>query len=427
MNGPEDRASADAAEGSVAEPVTSPQVDRRPLLPGPVVVLLGVAAAVVVAAGLNHASSIAGPALLGLLLVVTVSPAASWLRRRGAPVWLALLVVGALSYGILIALVASLVVAVEQLVVLLPSYQEEFLTLVRQGSGLLDRLGVTTAQLQSAVTAIDPNRVVSALQGVLGSVTGIVSASVFLLTALFFLVLEAGSFGRRVDAVGRSRPHLAVALRSFATSTRQYMVVSTVFGLVVAALDVVALYVIGVPLPLLWGLLAFITNYVPNIGFVLGVVPPALLALLDGGPTDAVAVVVVYTVLNVVIQSFIQPKFVGDAVGLSPALSFLSLFVWTLVIGPLGAVLAIPLTLLAKALLVDIDPDRAWVLPLISDTGPGTTGAPLPARAPRRRRDDPPRGGAEDPTDDSTQHDVRHAAAAGDPGAAVDGGTAPPR
>ncbi len=372
--------------------------DRRLLLPGPVVAITGLAGAFVIAAGLNYASSIVGPTLLGVLLVIIVAPAASWLRRRGAPAWAALLVVGVLSYGILLALVASLVVSLEQLVVLLPSYQGEFLALVQQGSGLLERIGVTTDQLQSAVTSIDPNRVVAAVQGVLGSVTGVLSASVFLLAALFFLVLEAGSFGSRVDEVARSRPHLAQALRDFAGSTRHYMVVSTVFGLVVAVLDAVALWIIGVPLPLLWGLLAFITNYVPNIGFVLGVIPPALLALLDGGPSDAIAVVVVYTVLNVVIQTIIQPKFVGDAVGLSPALSFLSLFVWTLVIGPLGAILAIPLTLLVKALLVDTDPDRAWLLPLISDSGPGSTGAPLPSRSPRRRRDDPPEG-AEDAGD----------------------------
>ncbi|TNM70231.1 AI-2E family transporter [Streptomyces sp. NP160] len=363
----------------MSQPDAAQPAAQRPLLPGPVVVVLGVAGAFVIAAGLQQASSIVGPALLGVLLVVTVAPAGSWLQRRGAPGWLALLVVGALSYGILVALVASLVISIEQLVLLLPSYQAEFLALVGQGSALLERLGVTTDQLQSALAAVDPNSVVGALQSVLGSVTGVVSASVFLLTALFFLVLEAGSFGRRLDAVATTRPGLARALRGFAASTRQYMVVGTVFGLLVAVLDAAALWVIGVPLPLLWGLLAFITNYVPNIGFVLGLVPPALLALLDGGPSDAVAVVVVYCVLNVVIQSFVQPKFVGDAVGLSPALSFLSLFVWTLVVGALGAVLAIPLTLLVKALLLDTDPSREWLRPLLSDTGPASHGTPVPS------------------------------------------------
>jgi predicted PurR-regulated permease PerM len=82
---------------------------------------------------------------------------------------------------------------------------------------------------------------------------------------------------------------------------------------------------LGVPLPLLWGLLSDVTNYIPNIGFVIGLVPPALLALLEGGPQLMLVVIVVYSVVNVVIQSVIQPKFVGDAVNLSLPLSFLSL------------------------------------------------------------------------------------------------------
>src|SRR5918995_1599565 len=156
-----------------------------------------------------------------------------------------------------------------------------------------------------------------------------------------------------------------------ARATRQYIVVSTVFGLIVALLDVAALYWLDVPLPWLWGLLAFITNYIPNIGFVLGLVPPALLALLQGGVRQAVLVVIAYTVINLVIQSLIQPKFVGDAVGLSITLTFLSLVFWSFIIGPLGALLAVPLSLLAKALLVDADPDSRWLIPLIA---PGHRG-----------------------------------------------------
>jgi predicted PurR-regulated permease PerM len=106
---------------------------------------------------------------------------------------------------------------------------------------------------------------------------------------------------------------------------------------------VAALYWLDVPLPWLWGLLAFITNYIPNIGFVLGLIPPALLALLGGGVRQAVLVIVAYSVINPVIQSLIQPKVVGDTVGLSITLTFLSLVFWTFVIGPLGAAAGGPL------------------------------------------------------------------------------------
>ncbi len=139
-----------------------------------------------------------------------------------------------------------------------------------------------------------------------------------------------------------------------------------------AVADVGALYWLAVPLPLLWGLLSFITNYIPNIGFVIGLIPPALLGLLEGGVGRMVAVVAAYSVINVVIQSFVQPKFVGDAVGLSVTLTFPSLVFWTFVLGPLGALLAVPMSLLVKALLVDVDPASQWLRPLLGDrSAPG--------------------------------------------------------
>ena len=109
------------------------------------------------------------------------------------------------------------------------------------------------------------------------------------------------------------------------------------------------------------------TNYVPNIGFIIGLVPPALLGLLVGGPSLAITVIVVYCVLNFIIQSVLQPKFVGDAVGLTTTMSFLSLIIWAYLLGPLGAILAIPASLLVKALLVDVDPDARWLQLFLGD------------------------------------------------------------
>jgi AI-2 transport protein TqsA len=111
--------------------------------------------------------------------------------------------------------------------------------------------------------------------------------------------------------------------------------------------------------------LAFITNYIPNIGFIFGLIPPAILALLAGGWSLFVIVIVVYCLLNVIIQSFIQPRFIGDSVGLSATVTFVTLLFWAWVLGGLGALLAVPLTLLAKALLVDLDPGARWADALI--------------------------------------------------------------
>lgn len=150
------------------------------------------------------------------------------------------------------------------------------------------------------------------------------------------------------------------------------------FGGIVAVLDTAALYLLGIPAAFVWGLLAFVTNYIPNVGFIINLIPPAILGLLQGGPGLAIAVVVIYCGLGV-IQSVLQPKFVGDAVGLTTTVSFLSLIVWTYILGPLGAILAIPASLLVKGMLVDIDPQAHWLQLFFGDTAhPAPPTAPPP-------------------------------------------------
>ena len=155
--------------------------------------------------------------------------------------------------------------------------------------------------------------------------------------------------------------------------------VATVFGFIVAVLDTTFLFFTPIPDPLVWGILAFITNYIPNVGFVVGLVPPAVLGLLEGGPGLMLLVIVVYSALNAVIQSVIQPRVVGEAVGLSGSVTFISLVFWAWVLGAVGALFAVPLTLLAKALLVDVDPRAAWLSPLLAGGPevPATAGADL--------------------------------------------------
>ena len=147
---------------------------------------------------------------------------------------------------------------------------------------------------------------------------------------------------------------------------------------------------LGIPGAFVWGVLAFVTNFIPNIGFVIGVIPPAIIGLLEGGPGLMLAVIVLYSVINFVIQSIIQPKFQADALGLTTTLTFLSLVFWAWVLGPLGAILALPLTLLLKAIFVDVDPRARWLSPLLS-------GVPLPELEPAPAADAPATAPPPDP------------------------------
>ncbi|GAA3795712.1 MULTISPECIES: AI-2E family transporter [Amycolatopsis] len=332
----------------------------RDLLPRALVVLLGAAAVVVVVAGVRAAGWLVGPVFTALVIVIAVSPVQDRLRRRGWPAWLTTTVLVILVYGVLALLTLGIVVSLARLAGLVPQYTGQAAEVVRDASVGLSRLGIGPDQLRAAAESLDLGRLTGLLTALLADIAGLVSNLVFLLALLLFLSVEAGGAGQRIAAIATDRPSVSAALRGFTRGTRRYLVVTTVFGLVVAALDALVLAVIGIPLALTWGLLSFVTNYIPNVGFLIGLAPPAILGLLTGGVGRMVLVIVCYGVINFVLQSLIQPRFVGDAVGLSVTVTFVALVFWAWLLGPLGAILAIPMTLLAKALLVDLDPRARW-------------------------------------------------------------------
>jgi AI-2 transport protein TqsA len=343
------------------------------------VMLVGAGAAVLVLAGFRAVAWLVGPVFLALITVIAIYPVRSWLRRHGWPTWLTTLVLVLLVVGVLAVFALVVVVSLAKLADLLPQYADRSAHLQQSLASSLSSFGVTPAQLEKAVSSVSPAALVSLIGTFLAGLSSAATSLVFLLVLMLFLSVEAGGIDRRLAAVSEDRPELATALRSFARGTRSYLLVTTVFGFIVGVLDGGALAIIGVPLPVTWAVLAFITNYIPNVGFIIGLVPPALLALLTSGVPQMLAVIGVYCALNFVIQSLIQPHFVGDSVGLAMTTTFVALLFWAWLIGPVGALLAIPLTLLVKALLVDADPTARWAAALAGSL------APEP-RAPRVRR-----------------------------------------
>lgn len=359
----EARTGAGTAQLAVADPAA-----RRTGLPRGVVVLLALTLGLVVLLGVRQFHSFIGPVFLGLNLVLAVSPLMGWLIRKGVPPVLSAIVAALAVYTFLLAFIGAVVWAVAKLIAELPKYRDAFEDLYDQGTALLERFGVQEASLiEQLRSALNPGTVISTLGGLLSNVTGILGLLLSTVIVTLFLLFDALTVGQRMAMVRAAHPQFAASLGAFARGVRRYWVVSTIFGLIVAVLDVIALVWLGVPLALVWGVFSFVTNYIPNIGFVIGLVPPALMALLANGPTSALLVIVAYSVLNFVVQSLIQPKFTGEAVGVTATVSFLSLLVWAWVLGPLGALLALPATLLVKTILVDADPGARWLNAFLSD------------------------------------------------------------
>ncbi|HEY2223809.1 AI-2E family transporter [Actinomycetospora sp.] len=350
-----------------------------PAVPRAAVILLSTGATVIIVAGMYAAAWLAAPLLLALVIVIAVYPIKNWLERRGWPAWATVLALIVVIYGSLVALTGFLVASVSQLAALLEQNAAKSQQLVASVTAQLAKLGIDPTQSKNTAGSADLSKIAGQIGSVLSGLGSVLSSLLFILALMLFLTAESGGTSRRMAMIAAERPHMIKALDGFVSGTRSYLVVTAVFGLIVAVLDTGALYILGIPLALLWGVLAFITNFIPNIGFIIGVVPPALLALLTGGWQLALSVVVVYCVLNLVIQSLIQPRFVGDSVGLSATVTFLALLFWAWILGPLGALLAIPATLLVKAILVDSDPRTGWVEALLG-AEPSTPKEPKAAK-----------------------------------------------
>ena len=357
-------------------------------LPRTLVILLELAAAVVVAGGIRAAAWLVAPVFLALVIVITVHPVHARLRARGLPSWAATILLVLAVYGVLVVLAGVVVVSVARLATLLPSYAAEVNALLASATAELARFGVGAAQLREIAGTLNYGRLVGIVSGLLLGITSLLGNLVFLLSLLLFLSIEASGAGTRLALLARDRAPIAAAFTGFTRATRRYMGVNTVFGLLTGLVDAVVLALMGVPLAVLWGLLVFITNYIPYIGFWIALVPPVLLALLTGGWGLAIGVFVLFTVVNFVLTSVIQPKYVGDAVGISVSLTLVALVFWGWLLGTVGAVLAVPLTLFAKALLVDVNPHVRWANAILGSTRTARDAVDDAGRPPGA--DDPP-------------------------------------
>ncbi len=370
----DDAAGADGAE-QAPHPVEltdaydgdADRAGRPGALPRVGIVLIVLASAWLAVTAARNLQGIIAPLLLTLNLVIVAYPVQAKLNKLGLPRIIGACVTGLIVFAIVLSFFAALAWSMAMLVQEIPGYQAQFSTLYQQSLDQLARIGVSETQAMSQLQAqLNPSRIVGFVASTLSGLTGAMTMMLVTVTIIFVVLIDSMDFGRRLEIANRTHDDIVAALMGFARGVRRYWIVSSIFGAIVAALDVVALMQLGVPLALVWGLLSFLTNYIPNIGFVLGIVPPALMALLANGPQTALLVIIAYCVINFVIQSIIMPKYLGDAVGVTATVSLLSLLFWAWVLGPMGALLALPATLLCKALLIDLDPRMRWLDAFVS-------------------------------------------------------------
>lgn len=325
--------------------------------------LLTFAAFVVVVAGMKASQEILVPFLLALFIAVLGASPMFWLQKKGLPIWLALttVVLVIVLAGVLLAgLVGS---AVTDFSENLPVYQERLREQFGGFLAWLNRLGVDTASVNLS-EVFNPGAAMALVGGILNGLGAALTNGFLILLTVIFMLLEAAGFQDKIRYVSGHCDVTLGNLDKFTDNVRAYIGIKSWISLVTGALVYFGLLIIGVDYPLLWGVLAFVLNFVPNIGSFIAGVPPVLLALIQLGPLHALLTAALYVIVNVVMGNMIEPRFMGRGLGLSTLVVFLSLIFWGWVLGPVGMLLSVPLTITAKIAL-DASPDTRWIAVLL--------------------------------------------------------------
>lgn len=317
-----------------------------------VIYLVGLASIFLILDGIRSSASIINPILLALVITITVLPVPSRLTRRGLPGWLAL-VLSILMVVLLLGLViATVFFSIARLSSDLPIY---LASTSQQASTDLSAVQapVTSIQIEQVITSIGP-----LAQGLLANVAGIL-VQFGLSLAIFFFMISAAlalptparlGLDPNASAIGR--------ISSLTEDVRRYMTVLTGVNFMVGMGNTILLFILGVDYALLWGLLAWFMGYIPSIGFLIALVPPVLMAYAQYGLQTALIVLVGYVLINGGVQNLYQPKVMGDRLNISPVVVFVGLFIWGFLLGGIGAILAVPMTLLVLIIMENFEGTR---------------------------------------------------------------------
>lgn len=331
-------------------------------------ILLTLAAGIAILAGMRVAAPILGPVLIALMITIAWSPGSEWLRRRGWRPSIAALtgiVIGIAVIMIVVGLVWSSLVQLQDK---LPGYQPRIEALQQLVREKLSDLPIESSRLFTG-EILSPGAIVGYGLSTIRRITQTAGNVLVLMLLMAFMMLEAMRFPAKLKKALGSRSEAIEQFTRFGESIRGYVVINAVFGLIAAVINTALLIVLGVDFPILWGVLSFLLSFVPNIGFIIALVPPSLMALVEFGFIRATIVLVAYIIINFVVDNVIKPRFVGQTVDLSPLVVVISLFFWGWLLGPMGALVAVPLTIGLRFFFESFE-DSEWIARLMSDAGP---------------------------------------------------------
>jgi len=340
--------------------------------------LLVAAGLVVVVAGMRAAEAILVPFVVSVFIAVVAAPSMLWMQRKGVPTILAVIIVVLALLMLGTGLGALVGTSLNDFTAQLPSYQERLREEMTHFIEMFRARGFHVSE-QPLMDVMDPAAAMRLVGTMLKGLGGILTNTFLILITVIFILLEASSFPAKVTAALGDPKKYIVHFTLFTDNLKRYLAIKTIICLITGAAVAAWVWALGVDFPLLWGLVAFLLNYVPSLGSIIAAVPVVLLALIQHGPGRALVVAVGYVIVNVVLGNFVEPRFQGRGLGLSTLVVFLSLVFWGWIWGPVGMLLSVPLTMTVKIALESSDETR-WIAILLGSEA--DVAAPPPAPRP---------------------------------------------
>jgi predicted PurR-regulated permease PerM len=343
--------------------------------------LLTLASVVVVVAGLKLGAPLLVPFMAAVFLTILSLPILTWLEERRLPRSLAVTVTVLIDVGVLAFLGWLLSGSLASFVAAVPTYRDRVESLLQATVRWLEVRGVPAARwleegLFDAASMMD--LVGSTLRGVASLATDLL----LVVTTMIFLLLEVAGFAPKLKAAFGNRVQPLWRYARIRLEVQQYLMMKTLVSLVMGVFSGVGVAIIGLDFPVLWGLTAFLFNYIPNIGPIIAAIPALLLSLVQLGVPSTLLIAALFLFLHLVLGNILEPQLFGRRLGLSPLVVWLSLIFWGWVWGPIGMLLSVPLTVIAR-IVFENSRELRWIAALLSAEPLEEEGAAVEAPAPR--------------------------------------------
>ena len=328
--------------------------------------LIGTASLGITLFAVNEYGAFINTIIVALILGIVFAPMMVWLQKKMNNI-VALIVTMVAVIAIMIGLFLFFIYSFAQLNTAVPIYAEELDLIVEEVIDFLASFGADVNNVESLAELIEPTEIIEFVRDILQGMIDILSDGVTVLLVLAFLLVGASNFAAKTEQlINNGNPGLK-RLFKFNQDIRRYIIITNNVGMAAGFINAIFLSIIGVDFAILWGVLSWLLSYIPMVGFLLALIPPLLLGLLEFGWITALVILVGFILINSAIDDFIKPKMMGEGLDIAPVMVFISVVFWGLILGPLGAILAVPVTVGIKQLVLEPDPDNYWIAELISN------------------------------------------------------------